>query len=167
MVGHACAVSERNAAGLTIANPSGSLDAESENPTLTAPPLALTIGDSDVTPVPALPVGEALLLWALLLGALLLGVLLWRGAGAKRERRALIWRRSGRHAKQGGGSAPAGRGGGAVILCRSTAQTLAGLVGRRVEQGNVCSRSAGLSCPGCQSASRLASPLFVLPAFSA
>ena len=43
------------------------LDATSTNPTLTAPPLTLTIEDNDV-PVPAL-----------LLGALLL----WRGAGAR------------------------------------------------------------------------------------
>ena len=68
MVGHACAAGERDPTGFTIADPSGSLDddsativldAESENPTLTTPPLALTIGDSDVTPVPALPGGQS------------------------------------------------------------------------------------------------------------
>jgi hypothetical protein len=46
------------------------LDATSANPPLTAPPLTLTIEDNDV-PVPALPMGGALLLAALLL---------WRGA---------------------------------------------------------------------------------------
>ena len=52
------------------------LDATSANPTLTAPPLTLTIEDNDV-PVPALPVGGVLLLGALLL---------WRGAVRARIR---------------------------------------------------------------------------------
>ena len=53
------------------------LDAESTNPALTAPPLTLTIEDNDAVPVPALPVG----------GALLLGVLLlWLGAARVRPR---------------------------------------------------------------------------------
>lgn len=52
------------------------LDAESANPPLTAPTLTLTIEDNDV-PVPALPVGGALLLGALLL---------WRGAVRARNR---------------------------------------------------------------------------------
>ena len=52
------------------------LDATSANPTLTAPPLTLTIEDNDV-PVPALPAGGALLLGALLL---------WRGAVRARDR---------------------------------------------------------------------------------
>ena len=53
------------------------LDAESVNPELTAPPLTLTIEDNDVVPVPALPVGGALLLGALLV---------WRGAVRARGR---------------------------------------------------------------------------------
>ena len=53
------------------------LDAESTNPALTAPPLTLTIEDNDAVPVPALPVG----------GALLLGMLLlWLGATRARGR---------------------------------------------------------------------------------
>ena len=52
------------------------LDATSANPTLTAPPPTLIIEDNDV-PVPALPVGGALLLGALLL---------WRGAVRARGR---------------------------------------------------------------------------------
>ena len=53
------------------------LDGESANPTLTAAPLTLTIEDNDVVPVPALPVGGALLLGALLV---------WRGAVRARAR---------------------------------------------------------------------------------
>ena len=43
------------------------LEAASTNPALTAPPLTLTIEDNDAVPVPALPVGGALLLGMLLL----------------------------------------------------------------------------------------------------
>ena len=51
------------------------LDAASTDPALTAPTLTLTITDNEV-PVPALPVG----------GALLLGLLLlWRGAARVRQ----------------------------------------------------------------------------------
>lgn len=53
------------------------LDAESDNPALTAQTLTLTIEDNDVMPVPALPVGGVLLLGALLL---------WRGALRARGR---------------------------------------------------------------------------------
>ena len=42
------------------------LDAESTSPALTAEPLTLTIEDNDVTPVPALPLGGAMLLGLLL-----------------------------------------------------------------------------------------------------
>ena len=53
------------------------LGAESTTPALTAPPLTLTIADNDAVPVPALPVG----------GALLLGFLLaWRGVVCVRDR---------------------------------------------------------------------------------
>ena len=53
------------------------LEAASTNPALTAPPLTLTIEDNDAVPVPALPVG----------GALLLGMLLlWCGAARARMR---------------------------------------------------------------------------------
>ena len=55
------------------------LGAESTTPVLTAPPLTLTIADNDAEPepVPALPVG----------GALLLGFLLvWRGVVCVRDR---------------------------------------------------------------------------------
>ena len=55
------------------------LAAESVNPELTAPPLTLTIEDNDVVPVPALPVGGALLLGALLV---------WPGAVRARARPA-------------------------------------------------------------------------------
>ena len=42
------------------------IDAESTNPALTAEQLTLTIEDNDVTPVPALPLGGAMLLGLLL-----------------------------------------------------------------------------------------------------
>ena len=42
------------------------IDAESTSPALTAEPLTLTIEDNDVTPVPALPLGGAMLLGLLL-----------------------------------------------------------------------------------------------------
>ena len=51
------------------------IDAESTNPALTAEPLTLTIEDNDVTPVPALPLGGAMLLGLLLT---LLGVVRMR-----------------------------------------------------------------------------------------